>query len=709
MAHQDGGNFLAAYSDAELQFLTRIIKRQGAAWDSWGSSKLGQFFKRWSEASHELRAKQQVAEERLHVKEILRTSERGNRSDEDKAVLRRFCLKLQVFPKELTESQLDELCNNVDFYPVEGKSLVFLQGDFGNVYYVIAVGEVALYLQPSKDQEMEIAREFGHQRGKPFVFAFEERFFAAGGAANARASFMDPRSSMASMGTVGSEASSVAAAAAAAASVLDPAFVELKRKEELSRLGIHIVTLKAGFGFGEAAILSTKSKLRGASAFSATDDTFLLVLHADVYNVVLKQVHYRQKQLASCTSLLKELPLFQHYPYPKLSNIAYYMTSSQYSIGAVIREAGAPVDCIIIINTGAVKQLQGALKGRLAVDASEAETLTRRLPLLAFSVLGRGSVLGETEMHLNQPTFRYTYTANSNDCEVFMMPLNVYVEHAATPEMRASEAYIVHESIRRHTNNVHETRIQRAVTAVREIAVSEAEANDERKDLLRMLPLLVDGLDVDDTRDWDPSLNKNARPRGFRYEKATAASFLKVPEIAVLAGHTPSSAVNPLGAVGLASGLPPPGAYAAGPPPTGSPRRSTTRADGGVSAVGGLVGPNPTAASSSGTAGGSALTLHFRNRLVAGSGSGSGSDSGSAPGSAGAVPPECAPGSRSKKSPRVQLPGYHGAGPGLDSGKGVGLGAYYQNKKFHQPSSEKTPIMRFKGAAPTSKVGMPSR
>jgi len=637
MAHHGHGevNVMAAYSEAELQFLTRIVKRQGVAWDTWGNSRQVKYFARWHQVTLELRKVQEVAEERVRVKQILRMSERGSRSDDEKEILRKFCTKLQVFPKELSDGQLDILCNDVDIYPVEGKSLVFLQGDFGNVYYVIATGEVALYLQSSKDQEMEIAREFGHQRGKPFRFAFEESLVQQ------RVSSMNMRASQQPDGVL---ASAIAAAAVSnstgavvpeegpslISSSFDPAFLELKRQEELSRLGVHIVTLKAGYGFGEAAILSTKSKLRGASAFSATEDTFLLVLHADVYNAVLKQVHYRQKQLASCTSLLKELPLFRHYPYPRLSQIAFVMTSSQYSLGGVVREAGSPVDCVVIINTGSVKQLQPGLKGRLKVEATETETLTRRLPLLAFSVLGRGCVLGEAEAHQHLDSFRYTYVANSNDCEAFMMPLNVYLEHAASPEVRALDLFRAQEVLRNHTDSQHTARIGRAVRAIRDIVVSEAEANDERKDILRILPLLVDGLDVDDTTEWDPSLKKGVKAaRGFRHEKATAASFLKEPETT---GHISLGVglVTGRGDVGANHTLHPT------PPPAGSPRGSTA----------------------------AKLSLHFRSKLVSSTSS-----------SAAAAADAAAAASSDVASLR--------------------LGRFYTNKKHFKPSSEQSPVMRF--------------
>ncbi len=76
---------------------------------------------------------------------------------------------MTCIPKAILGSEMDKLCNEVDWIPTIGRSILFLQGDFGNVYYMIAQGTVGLYLESSKDKEMTIAREFGSMRGKPFT------------------------------------------------------------------------------------------------------------------------------------------------------------------------------------------------------------------------------------------------------------------------------------------------------------------------------------------------------------------------------------------------------------------------------------------------------------------------------------------------------------------------------------------------------------
>lgn len=129
----------------------------------------------WQKYTIEMRKIMAEEEQRQKTIDVLKNSTRGNRSTMEKEILRRFIVaKLTCIPKSISFSEMDQLCNELDWYPLTGKSIIFLQGDFGNVYYMIARGRVGLYLEPSKDREMAIAREFGHLRGQPFTGSEEE-------------------------------------------------------------------------------------------------------------------------------------------------------------------------------------------------------------------------------------------------------------------------------------------------------------------------------------------------------------------------------------------------------------------------------------------------------------------------------------------------------------------------------------------------------
>ena len=126
-------------------------------------------FKIWLDLVNQIRKVKQEEENRRKVLDILKNSHRGQRSTMEKEILRRFVINnLPCIPKSISFSEMDQLCNELDWYPLLGPSIIFLQGDFGNVYYMIASGRVGLYLEPSKDREMAIAREFGSLRGQRF-------------------------------------------------------------------------------------------------------------------------------------------------------------------------------------------------------------------------------------------------------------------------------------------------------------------------------------------------------------------------------------------------------------------------------------------------------------------------------------------------------------------------------------------------------------
>jgi hypothetical protein len=69
---------------------------------------------------------------------------------------------------------MDMLCDEIDYVPVLGRSMLFLQGDYGNVYYMIARGRVGLYVESEKEKERNIEMNYGHMRAKPYAGTDEE-------------------------------------------------------------------------------------------------------------------------------------------------------------------------------------------------------------------------------------------------------------------------------------------------------------------------------------------------------------------------------------------------------------------------------------------------------------------------------------------------------------------------------------------------------
>jgi hypothetical protein len=158
---------LFSHRDREkfLQFMTNRSEKQAQL----HKTVVKKYYDHWLAYSNYIKKTKYEEEQRKKVLEVLRTSTRCQRSTMEKEILRRFInTNLTCIPKSISFSEMDQLCNELDWYPLIGRSILFLQGDFGNVYYMIATGSVGLYLEPSKDREMSIAREFGHLRGQPF-------------------------------------------------------------------------------------------------------------------------------------------------------------------------------------------------------------------------------------------------------------------------------------------------------------------------------------------------------------------------------------------------------------------------------------------------------------------------------------------------------------------------------------------------------------
>lgn len=319
------------------------------------------------------------------VIEVFKTSKRGKRSLVEQEILSKYLVTIACVPK-LNSSDLKKLSNEVDWVDCSGRSLIFLQGDFGACFYMIAQGSVDLYLETSKDKEMINCRKFGDFRGKSIL------------------------------------------------------------PEDCNELGKKITTLTEGKGFGEYAILSKTHKFRGATAVASEDRSLLLVVLEDTYNQIFRKHHFRQAQMASATALLKDIPAFNWYSYSKMSQIAYNLKSQTYSGRAIIVRAGQPLTHILLIHTGSIKAVHTSYQ----VPSTNTITTTTTSPTrkleninnnsnnnnsndsqsrisssikqahtpLYVRELGRGQIIGESEVLRGLDVFEMTYQASGN-CEVF--------------------------------------------------------------------------------------------------------------------------------------------------------------------------------------------------------------------------------------------------------------------------------------------------
>ena len=163
------------WSVNERVIFAKVTKKFSELQSAYDFNSLQNSFLNWSNLIREKRKLAFEKDQKEKVIHIFKNSIRCNRSAMERETLKKFITaNITCIPKQTTSNELDQLCNELDWFPIIGKSIIFLQGDFGNVYYLIAGGSVGLYFEQSKDREFAIAREFGAFRGQSFDYCEED-------------------------------------------------------------------------------------------------------------------------------------------------------------------------------------------------------------------------------------------------------------------------------------------------------------------------------------------------------------------------------------------------------------------------------------------------------------------------------------------------------------------------------------------------------
>jgi CRP-like cAMP-binding protein len=447
---------------SDLELMIKVSMRGGARFDHALKAKKKRAIEKWvefvteSREKDKLRAGEAAAEKAFHV---LRSSTRKNRTLQEIEYLRHFFIKTMgqefknpwggVSPptipyKQMSAADMDQLCNEVDYIEYTGRSIIFLQGDFGNCYYMIARGEVGLYMEPSKDKEMSLGRDYARYRAKPFP----------------------------------------------------PTLTDL------SVFGKYLVSLPAGRGFGEAAILKATNKFRNSTCVTDTDNAILMILHLDTYNDVLRRHHFRHLKTKFTVDLLTQLPILGGFAQSVIASIAYTMKSQLYSLRANIVKAGQPIKNVLLIASGEIKVFPGEeSSSRKTASEAIAEVvkkgsvdwqlaqLAKRLPQLAIAYLGHGQIIGENELHRGMKTFENTYIVSSAECEILEIPIDVYKKHVISADRVKSTEYQKAKTacFLRKQNNTD--RRERAHDAIEDMMNSRLKTNIKKEQLDKVLPL----------------------------------------------------------------------------------------------------------------------------------------------------------------------------------------------------------------------------
>jgi CRP-like cAMP-binding protein len=217
-----------------------------------------------------------------------------------------------------------------------------------------------------------------------------------------------------------------------------------------------------------------------------------LVLHADTYNAVLRQHHYRQKQLSSATALLSELPLFKGHNYSKIASIAYTMRSQSYSSGTILAKHGEIINNVLLIASGQVKVYAPPAQGNTHTDEKDKNTPTKRLPRLAVCLLGRGQIVGEIEISKNSRTFQMTYETCSATTEILEMPATTFKDSISTEEIKQSMIYKSIEDINEEKEQRRVGRLTRAYDAVKKMMEGNSSEKKAKDELMSILPAIID-------------------------------------------------------------------------------------------------------------------------------------------------------------------------------------------------------------------------
>ncbi len=217
-------------------------------------------------------------------------------------------------------------------------------------------------------------------------------------------------------------------------------------------------------------------------------------MHADTYNNVLRQHHYRQKQLSSATALLQELPLFKAHNYSKIASIAYTMKSQSHSSATTLAKYGEVINNVMLIVSGQVKVF--------APPSTQEETdrfgnnfskiIEKRIPKLAVAMLGRGQIVGEIEVGKGSRTFLMDYETASATTEILEMPATTFKESISSVEIRQSMIYKSIEDINEEKEQRRVGRLTRAYDAVKKMMEGNSSEKKAKQELMNILPSIVD-------------------------------------------------------------------------------------------------------------------------------------------------------------------------------------------------------------------------
>lgn len=148
------------------------------------------------------------------------------------------------------------------------------------------------------------------------------------------------------------------------------------------------------------------------------------MLHAEVYNTILRHHHLRQKQLQTSIAFLQELSLFRQLNISSLTALALTVQHKDYHKHDVLAISGSHINHLMIIVSGEVQVTKCQCLG----NSKEIKTTVPLTKKVVINTLGKGKVIGQTELFKDSHFFEYTNEVSSSLVEVMTIPVSAYTE-----------------------------------------------------------------------------------------------------------------------------------------------------------------------------------------------------------------------------------------------------------------------------------------
>ena len=194
----------------------------------------------------------------------------------------------------------------------------------------------------------------------------------------------------------------------------------------------------------------------------------------------MRRHHFRQQEMSTAITFLKNIPLCKFYSFSKLAKLAYDMKSSSYQKKFNVLKAGDAIKNVLFVRSGEVCVSQPQEKEK------KHRPSPHNMPSLALNILTTGKILGEFDILSNKSCYSSTYMTKT-DSEFFELPLHLFIETLKTGD----RTYQISESSSLMLKNLNDKRAERAKESITSFLTS-VEKSKLKEMLVKNLPNIID-------------------------------------------------------------------------------------------------------------------------------------------------------------------------------------------------------------------------